>query len=354
EIDAALLAWRSPSSESRDSGWLALYCESRDIEVHARRVVGGVRLRVTAPAAERDSAIELLYLLLDRPMIDAGVFEQWRRSHAGEALEPLERALALLFNPAFAAANTEHKATLDDAQRALSRMARNASITVGIAGAIDAGDTIERAGTMLGELVARDASGVGDEVLIESTPGDRVCEIELQGHDAQRISGTLGGSLDSLDSLRATILASMVLHERARSAVKQAGLEADVDVQVVMSDSLGDRWAFLMRVDGPDEAAAIAMMNEAAEEMMSNGIAQDDLDRVKDDLDRSLARYTQSARYWSTRLSGVGLHGRTIEDIWSVRSGYASIDADTATDALRAALGSGDRFVIRMNSEPDR
>ena len=354
QIEAALLAWRSPSSESRDSGWLALYCESRNIEVHARRVVGGVRLRVAAPAPEFEGAIELLYLLLDRPMIDAGVFEQWNRTHTSEALEPLERALALLYNPAYAAANADHKATLDDAQRALSRMVRNATITVGIAGVIDAGDTIERAGTILGKLAAREVSVIDDELHIESTPGDRVCEIELQGREAQRISGTLCGSLESLDSLRATILASMVLHDRVRSLVKQGGLEADVDAQVVMSDSLGDRWAFLMRVGGPDDAAAIRLMNEAADEMMSDGIAQDDLDRIKSGLDRSLARYTQSARYWSTRLSGVGLHGRTLDDVWSVRSGYARIDAETATDALRAALGGGDRFVIRMNSAPDR
>ncbi|MFG0299833.1 MAG: insulinase family protein [Phycisphaerales bacterium JB047] len=352
EIDAAMLAWNAPSSEKRDAGWLAVFCETHEIKVTARREVGGIRLRIGAPIAARKDAMGLLYLLLDRPMIDAGVFAQWQHTQADRApMEPIERGLALLYNPAYAAGAHERVPTPDDAQRVLSRIVRNAQITVGIAGDIDAGAMIEQAGAMLGELAMRDDHAGGVAKMDLSAQGDRMCEIDLLGDEPVQISGVLGGSVEDLDTLRATILASMVLGERIRAATERHGVEASVDAQVVTSDSLLDRWALMFRVEGPGDESVMELVHDVADEMLSDGINPDELEPIKDELDRTLGQYTQNARYWSTRLSGVGLNGRTIEDVWSVRAGYAGVDADEATTALRAALGGGHRFVIRVHAE---
>ncbi|MBM90039.1 MAG: hypothetical protein CMJ35_00295 [Phycisphaerae bacterium] len=352
EVEAAMLAWRSPSSESRDAGWLAVFCETHEIEVQVRRVVGGLRLRVSAPIGAQEEALRLLYLLLDRPMIDAGVFAQWQQARGDDgSMEPIERGLALLYNPEYAAGNHGQVPSLDDAQRVLSRIVRTAQITVGITGEVDAGEMVERAGAMLGELAWREGDAGAAGKLELSAQGDRTCEIELVAGEPKQVSGVLGGSVEDLATLRATILASMVLGERVRAAVEQHGYEASVDVQVVTSDSLRDRWALLFLVEGSGDDAVMGLVRDVADEMLSEGIGFDELDPIKADLDQMLGHYARSARYWSTRLSGVGLNGRTIEDVWSVRAGYAAVDADAATMALRSALGGGQRFAIRVHPQ---
>ena len=350
EINAAMLAWSTPSSESRDSGWLAVFCESRDIKVQTRRVVGGVRLEIGAPIEEGESALKLLYVLLDRPMIDAGVFAQWQRTYAGEMADPVERALALLYNPAYANGFGIVAPTIDDAQRALTRMVRNANVGVGIAGSIDPDEMIERAGMTLGELASRDDASSADAQVVENKHMARVSEIEVFGVESEVVSGLLGGSLRDLDTLRATTLASRVLRDHARVMAVRRGLEADeIDVEVVKSDALGDRWAILLRASGADAESAMLLLEEAADEIMSDGISEDDLSRVKDEADGRIEPYFESSLFWSKRLSSAGMYGRSIDDLWTIRKWYAEIDTDSATLALRNALSGSERFFVRIS-----
>lgn len=363
EIEAALIAWNTPSSEPRDAGWIAVFCESRGIEVRARRVVGGVRLMLTAPSAEREAALQLLYLLLDRPVIDAGAFADWSGSaRRTRGVDHIEHALAMLYNPPMARALTRDDASdapvvLDDAQRTLTRIIRNANIHIGIAGAIDAPALLEQAAPLLGELATRETSPTHMLDLDPTTLGPQVRELTIQARNTEYISGVLGGSLRDLDTLRATILAAMVLEAQAKREARERGMDLkDLDAQVVLSDALSDRWALMLNTRGDDAQSALALLNETAQHLMREGIDDEELDRIKDDLVRSIGRYFGSSRYWSTRLSTVGIHGRTVEDLWTIRDGYARVDAEAATQALRDSLGrveSGShRFVIRAQDSP--
>lgn len=358
EIEAALLAWNTPSSEPRDAGWIAVFCESRGIEVQARRVVGGVRLQISAPSTEQEPALQLLYLLLDRPVIDAGAFDRWVAStRYRRGTDPIEHALATLYNPAMAGAiglaeKNAAPVALDDAQRALTRIIRNANIGVGIAGSIDAPTIIETGGRMLGELAARVPSPVHSPDIEQRALKPRVRELKIEARETVQISGVLGGSQQDLRTLRATILAAMVLEERAGAVARERDMDIKgLDAQVAFSDALGDRWALLLSARGEDAQPALALLHKAGEQLMDSGIDAQELDRIKADLVQSIGRYFRSPRYWSTRLSTVGIHGRSVEDLWTIRDGYASIDAETATQALRETLGRGergsDRFVIR-------
>ncbi len=358
EINASMLAWRTACSESRGARWLAVFCESKEIEVRARRVVGGVQLRVSAPSDEAESAMGLMYLLLDRPMIDPDAFAEWQASDRGKpgTEDQVERGLAMLYRPELVDDRGDASVTLDDAQRTLTRIVRNTRIEIGIAGTIDPGAEIERAGSMLGDLVARDEPR---RVLSDAAAAGqgRACEIELQSDegDEQLVVGMIGGSMAELDRLRATILASMVLSDRIREIVKERGLAGSkVDAQVAMSDALGERWAMMMWARGGDLGACESVMQEAADEILSNGIEEDQLTRVKDELDASIERYFDRAGYWSSRLSSLGVQGRTVDDLWMIRDGYAGVDVAEANEALRDVFASTTRFRVRVRDNGQR
>jgi predicted Zn-dependent peptidase len=361
QISAAMLAWRTPSSESRSARWLAVFCENHGIDVRARRVVGGVQLQVSAPAREIESAVGLLYLLLDRPMIDADTFADWktRQQREPDSGDPLDRALAMLYQPELTRENEHDEVALDRAQRTLTRMVRNARIDIGIAGTVDPVAEIERAGSMLGQLVKREPpkdSAVEDaENEHAMSLRERSVEIQIDGDSPQMVLGVRGSRLNDLERLRATILATMVLSDRARALGIERGISGtQLDAQVVLSEALGNRWALILRVRGDDLTGGETVLSEAAVSLVAEGIGVKELEAVKAELDASIARYFDRASYWSTRLSTLGQQGRSVDDLWTIRAGYADVSASDASTALREAIGTNDRFRIILSPSGQR
>lgn len=360
EIDAAMQAWLTPSSESRSARWLAVYMQEHGLELTARRVVGGVQLHVRAKPESSRSALQLMYLLLDRPMIDAQSFEAWDAQRTGDNLlskDPLERALITLYQPVLTA-HARCEIALDDAQRTLTRIVRNADMGVGIAGSIDPSTEIEQAGALLGKLVHRETSPAQQAEKQQSVLIDREKSILLQqaGQDSDELTlGMLGSTMDDLQQLRATILAAMVLSDRARAVAEAQGLEnTRVDAQVIRSDAIGDQWALVMRASGSELSEAESVLAEALATIVSEGISDEELAAVKAELDRSIERYFDRAGYWSRRLSQMGLHGRDVQDLWSIREGYAQIDATQASGAIRDAVNGQDRFRVLIEGQQSR
>ncbi len=349
EIDAAMLAWERPSTEERDAGWLAVYEENHGIEVRARRVVGGVRLSVECSIDTTDEALALVYTLLDRPMIDPGAFERWASRDAvafGDS-DPLDRALAELYMPGLLKGRGE-AISYDSAQRGLTRLVQNAQIEIGIAGAFDPAGMLEQACGYFGMLSQR---GGDVPVVISAEPNRFGNErrVRVFGDEAALVFGVRGGSMEDLETLRAIILAGMVLDEQLGDEAERLGLSRDAfDAQVGMSDALGDRWALLVSINANDAIAHEQRVREMVQQVAIDSVGMDELSRAQDRLVGSIDRYFDRPGYWSTRLSTLGAQGRTVEELWSIREGYRSVGSDQATRALREAIEQGDWFRIEI------
>lgn len=147
----------------------------------------------------------------------------------------------------------------------------------------------------------------------------------------------------------------MVLSDRARAVAEAQGLEnTRVDAQVIRSDAIGDQWALVMRASGSELSEAESVLAEALATIVSEGISDEELAAVKAELDRSIERYFDRAGYWSRRLSQMGLHGRDVQDLWSIREGYAQIDATQASGAIRDAVNGQDRFRVLIEGQQSR
>ncbi len=360
QIEAAMLAWTTPSSESRSARWLAVYMQEHELGLETQRVVGGVQLRVQGPAGASREALELLYVLLDRPMIDAQAFERWAsQRRVGEHLgkEPLERAMVMLYQPELAS-DQACVITLDDAQRLLTRMVRNAQIGVGIAGRIDPAAEIEQAGVLLGSLAERDggpgSAGVDDVEGVIARERSVELATDDQGRD-ELVLGMMGSGMTDLEQLRASILAAMVLSDRAQALARARGLDGvRLDAQIMMSDAIGARWALVLRARGKSLGEGEAVFAEALSDLIAEGISDAELEGLQEDLDRSIGRYFDRAGYWSRRLSELGMHGRSVQDLWEIRSGYAAIDAERASEALRMVVNSQERFRVLVKGTGSR
>lgn len=346
EIEAAMLAWEKASTEYRDAGWIAVFQEEHGINVRARRVVGGVRLTIDAPAGSSDRALELMYALLDRPMIDADAFGRWEKqqpTRLGDQ-DPLDRAFAMMYHPELLKRESE-LVSQDQAQRVLTRIVQEARIEIGIAGEIDPASTIEHASGLMGMLSERAAPGSSDIAV----PARPMREVRLGGEDRMIALGVRGGSLDDLDALRSMILASEVLDQRLRAWASTLG-DDDVRVRadVAMSDGLGDQWALIVSIRGDDPEAHEAQIREMVVQNAIDGIDPDALREVQDELVASIDTYFGQAWYWSTRLSGLGMNDRSVDDAWGVRDGYRSVDAGNATRVYQDAIERGDWFRIEI------
>jgi len=349
EIDAAVLAWVEPSTEHRDAGWLALYQENNGLRVDARRVVGGVRISVACDRASLRAGIELLYAMLDRPMIDAGAFRRWGERepiNLGDD-DPLDRALAQLFRPEMLG-REDVAVSLDGAQRALTRIVHNARFEIAIAGDVDAAATLEQAGEVLGMLTRREPA---EPITLIAEQGQAFDELRTSvvGNEAGVALGMRGGDLSDLRFLRAMILASVVLDDVLLREARTLGYtETDIDAHVVMSDALGERWALVVRVRGGAVEECEQLVRAELERIASDGLDAGMVEAMREKLVASVDQYFDRAGYWSSRLSSLGPHGRTVDDLWTIREGYRAISADEATGALRSVMGRGDWFRVEV------
>jgi predicted Zn-dependent peptidase len=352
EINASMLAWEKASTEQRDVGWLAVYQENHGIDVWAQRVVGGVRLSIGAPGGSVVPALELLYAMLDRPMIDAEVFERWSSNQPvryGDK-DPVDRGLAMVYRPDLLASD-DIVITIDGAQRALTRIVQNAQVEVGIAGAIDPALTLEQASGLLGMLSVRDEQEPA-ALQTKRTPDEAQVSVRIPGKRRSVAFGVRGEPMDDLSSLRAMILAGKVLDMRLEDEARRLGLKSEAfDAQIVMSDSLGDRWALMVSIQGDDIEQKESIVRAVMEQLLVDGIDSLELESVQDWLVGSIDRYFNRAGYWSTRLSTLGLHRRTVDDLWGIREGYRSVDSAEATRALRDAMKREAWF--RIDVEPE-
>lgn len=352
EIDAAMLAWEKASTERRDAGWIAVFQEEHGIDVRARRVVGGIRLMIDAPAGSSERALELMYALLDRPMIDADAFARWdtkRPVRLGDQ-DPLDRAFAMMYHPEL----LEHESeaiSLDHAQRVLTRIVQEAWIEIGVAGAIEAASTIERVSGLMGMLSERVTHGSSEEVAPMPAGVHLKGETRVEGEHRTIAFGVRGGSLDDLDGLRAMILASEVLDQRLRDWASMLGDDrVRVRADVAMSDGLGDRWALIVSIRGDDPSAYEADIREMVVQIAIDGMDPETFAEAQSELVASIDKYFGQAWYWSTRLSGLGVHDRSVDDAWGVRTGYSSVDADVASRVYQDAIEQGEWF--RVEIEP--
>ncbi len=356
EVLAGLIAWREPATESRGGRAILAYLGEHGIEVAAKQGDGYVQLRVDAPVESFGQAMELMFVLLDRPMIEHASFGRWQIECDQVGVDPLDEAIDALYGDMPRDRVGNEGVSLDRAQRVLTQIVRNARIDIAIAGAIDASTAIEKGAELFGALIDRSDGEAGAGVgLVDVQAGgprrERVIRVENDRKQEHGIAiGYVGEAGQDLRSLRSQILAAMVLSERMKQQGQVSGFDGLFRANIWTSDVLVDRAFLLVRVWCEEEVfeQAQRVVDETIEAMVRQGIGDDELARAKGRVDALIGRYFDTPRYWSVRMSMLGFHGRRVDDLWRIRQGYREIDAPYATRVFGALIEGNDRFRIEI------
>ena len=352
ELDAALSAWREPASETRGRSAMRAYMNEHGLEASVERSVGYVQLKIDGPTGSIDEMMELAYVLLDRPMIENEVFEDWSTRHEQTVDEPIDRALKLLY-PMSNPECDDGDVTVEKAQWLFTQIVCNGRIDIGIAGSIDAASVIEESAQVFGSLVSRAVqerkASVGEGE--HSIKCERV--IQVRDEDEQEhgvVFGFVGEKDQPLDELRALILASMVLNEMLSEMVDEAGFDGAVRAEIAYTDETPNQMMMLIRArcseDDIDQGRRI--VRDAIDEIADRGVSSESLQRHQLKVDESIAWYFDTPSYWSQRLGVLGVHGRRVDDLWEIREGYQSIEAEYAKVVFDALVVGDEQFTIEI------
>lgn len=353
EIDAALMAWRNPATEGRSTGAIASFIAEHDLRVRARREIGHLQLNVDGPSSSMGEVMELMYVLLDRPMIERGVYEKWQGERVEIADDPVDLGLDVLYGSRVEL--DPEPTTLDSAQRLLTQIVRNGRIDIGISGAIDVEETIEQASSFFGALVRRDApdlakvsKGIERSSVMRGGRMTRVISDDEFEHGV--VFGFVGDMDQPIGELRSLILSSMVFNKELSSFAESVGFEGDVRVSMASADVLAGRMIILIRVRCEEVLFEDArrLVFEGIERMIAQGVHESEFDEAKAKVDGSIAQYFDTPMFWSQRLGALGVRGRRVDDLWGIRQGYASVEPRFAGKVFEELMAGDEQFEIEI------
>ena len=358
-VRAAMSAWRMPATESRSSGAVSAFMREHGLTVEVMRETGYVQLGVRGSVDSLSEAAQLMYVLLDQPMIEREAFASWEEAYARDGIEPIELALGKMYNNAAnGQAHGEHKSakiTLDDAQRMLTQIVRSGRIDIGIAGPMNAPDMVERVSKYFGLLVERDRVESLSKTVEERPFGMTNRRLaQLSGIEQRERGVTVGFVSDKhldLASLRGLFLGVMVLNDRIGQLKDERGVEFSIRANVGFSDAIAGRAMLLVRgwCDESELETVSELIEDAIELVVRDGIDADELSSVQDRIDRSILEYFDTPTYWSARLSMLGVHDRSVDDLWTIREGYRVIDHELVSRVFGEMVSSRDQFRVELS-----
>ncbi|MBL4698858.1 MAG: insulinase family protein [Phycisphaerales bacterium] len=355
---AAIIAWNTPATESRGHRAILAYMGEHQLKVRATHEAGYVRLSVDAPSESINQAMELAYTLLHRPLIEQDAFLDWQSERTQRPSDPVDNGLEAMYSNAPRRGVDAQNLTLDDAQRVLTQIVRNGQIDIAITGSLGSQQVLEDGSSLLGTLVKRERAQLNKPIAISNPSlltSMQEAQVECKQVNESGLAVGFVGQVDrSLDSLRSMILASMVLSDQLKQRASAKGFDGSIRANVWTSSELEGREFLMVRVRCTQDqfSQARSIIEETIDQLIIDGITQEELAGVQTRLVKSIDHYFDSPEYWSLRLSMLGVNNRRVEDLWNIREGYSEIDAKQATLVLSELIASNERFLIKIVQPP--
>lgn len=237
--EAALLAWQTPSAQSRSAAEIASLRAGSDIALGATIRDDAVRLTLSADVSELDEALRLAHMLLREPRIDAREFEQWRwrigliehyraADPARRTWRLLDESLAPSPDRRGAPLSAEEAGAIDlsAAQGWLDQLAANGSLEVAIVGGVRRGEALQLAARYFGSLPARACIGPGTlarERTVAPARGGAVRAVNQSlssAHGAALVGRRAGAVMEETTDAHLLEIAAAILQRRLTAAMR--------------------------------------------------------------------------------------------------------------------------------------
>jgi zinc protease len=352
---AAGLAWDQPATSTLSS------TDIRDLMVGKKVSVGGsgdlddMRLTVSGSATDLEAGMQLAYLLLTDPRIEASALEQWkeRQLRAIEAREKDPRAAFAFHFPDTIfprgevrtrplTASQVERITLEQAQARLDRVIATAPIEVAIVGDISRERAVELARTYLGSLPPRER--ISDATLDDLRPAGpetgplaRDAEVATQTPTAFVLAGFFGPDADNIADSRRMGLAARIVSSRMIQRIReQERLVYSISAASQPAPALPGFGLFF--ASAPTDPAKVERLLATIEEMYetfaAEGPTAEELEVAKKQAANTFDEQMKEPGFWTSRLATLTYRGVSLDDIVAAPEAYQNETAEAIRETF--------------------
>ena len=356
--EAALSAWREPSTRALGSRQISDALAGTSVGVRAWAEPDGVRLRVSASNEDAATAVRLLAALLDAPKVESAPLERWKQSAAERAAmadtQPFERLRTDLWSIAsekddarlgFPTAASIHAIDEASAQAWMDRIISEGEIEIAIVGGASRKDAAELSGSLLGALPARgDRAEPGARSDAPTRTSARV-ETSTEIVSKSTHGAALVGVMIDLDPDDAASWASGEIAARALSGRVRDALTGELSIS-------NEARALWMPIDGwrgfsllytPMLAPSVSVEDAASaawaayRDLAREGLTPAEFEEAREGARRAIAAVLEEPESWAKSLAGAWMRGAGVATLLERRD---ATDRATA-DEVRSFLASG-------------
>jgi zinc protease len=353
--EAALRAWDRPATTALSSTAIRDLMTGAKVRVRSGMTGDTLTLTVSGDPAELERGLQLAYLLLTDPVIEAAALEQWKDGElqriAARKSQPMQVLATTSADAIYPKDETRPKSLTaeqvaalgrDAAQAWLRRLITTAPLEAAVVGDIDVEAATRLVARYLGALPARPR--IGDKTLsdlrtIARPRGPIVVEesIDARTPQAAVFAGFFGVDLANVRDVRLLNVAARVLSTRMTKTIREAR-------QLVYSIGASSEPAViypgfgLFAAVAPTDPVKAPVLAAAVEEMYAElakaGPTADELAVAKRQMANLLDEILKDPSFWSSRLAALDYRGQKIDDVLGARAGYEAFTADEVRDGF--------------------
>ena len=373
--EAALTVWNRPASSTRTSTDIRSLMADKKVRVRGDLSADTVTLVVSGEPGDLEAGMQLAYLLLTDPVVEAAGFQQWKSARAldiaARSREPrgaLAEAEAAAFYPAAEARLQPltqpqlDRLTRDAAQAWIRQLVARAPIEVAVVGDVDRERAAALVARYLGSLPARPR--IDDKVLRElravpRPPGPiRVTRpVATRTDQAQVLDGFFGADVQNTLDSRLLVMAARIMSVRLNKTIRE---ERQLVYSIGAGSRPGDAYPGFGRfaTQAPTEPAKAAALGGALDEMVSafaaTGPTADEMVVAKRQMANLLDEITKTLDFWLDRLATLDYRGLSLDDIARIGADYQGFTADQVRETFARYARPEARFRIAVVPEPPR
>lgn len=334
-----------------------------EMEVHAGS--RGIEIWMDAPTESFERAVELIHALLTDLRVEQGLVDAVAGEGAtgalmvGVPIGAMEAAIGRVYGDDFIVRDTGMLGADVDARSVrewISERVRGGAIDIGIAGEIDAQRAVGVCAGYFGGISDWEDESVGDAVADDVVAEETVRVMDPSGRQGVMI-GFGGCMVGELEEVRALTVAGMVLDRRLEAMVDEIGQGERVTSGSMVLDVVPGRMVVFGRVDcEPMEIGLWAgRVEDELERMVFMGVEDAELAGPMEMIDGVLGKNFERAGFWAARLAGLDVYGDDtglgVESIWSIREGYAAVDAGAVQRVFEKWYREGVHFRVEFVDE---
>ncbi len=350
---AVARAWSEPALQGLGSVGVRRFMAESGVDARSWSSHGVVHIELETSAEHLTSAMELGSRMLTDPVIEAPLFERWKRHEVARLRErersPIARTEDVLAGEAPASErgpvcepspDRVGAITIQEARGWMRRLVERASIEAAVVGDVSRTEAFELCERYLGSLPARPTPAPAAAAGVSPGPvSDIVREIDVQ--TVTPIAGVLVGVLacdaGEVRDAHLLSLAARILEQRLTRELRDArGLVPDAPVELEPGPAGSGRGTLLVRVSTlPERAGEVAdLIEREISRMGEQGVSQAELLSVTRRVERAYLEAVVTPSFWGEKLADLDRAERSLDDVVGVLERQRAF----TTEDVRATL----------------